>query len=130
MLQLFHSFFFFLIHKMLKLSKNSSIIRSTPKKIINYRSFHTIETKKANVKLSPFIATTTTALKQNKQTWRLTGYLYTSKRFLNGKAKWQYSFNFLVNFLLRWNTSRRISIKSKSNSGTTKGFRTICMSKL
>ncbi|KAG1614164.1 hypothetical protein G6F46_007161 [Rhizopus delemar] len=69
---------------MLKLSKNSSIIRSTPKKIINYRSFHTIETKKANVKLSPFIATTTTALKQNKQTWRLTGYLYTSKRFLNG----------------------------------------------
>ncbi|KAG1047691.1 hypothetical protein G6F43_009872 [Rhizopus delemar] len=69
---------------MLKLSKNSSIIRSTPKKIINYRSFHTIETKKANVKLSPFIATTTTALKQTKQTWRLTGYLYTSKRFLNG----------------------------------------------
>ncbi|KAG0738218.1 hypothetical protein G6F57_009200 [Rhizopus arrhizus] len=69
---------------MLRLPKNSSIIRSTPKKIINYRSFHTIETRKANVKLSPFIATTTTALKQNKQTWRLTGYLYTSKRFLNG----------------------------------------------
>ncbi|KAG1142293.1 hypothetical protein G6F37_009609 [Rhizopus arrhizus] len=69
---------------MLRLPKNSSIIRSTPKKIINYRSFHTIETRKANVKLSPFIATTTTALKQNKQIWRLTGYLYTSKRFLNG----------------------------------------------
>ncbi|CAO3673562.1 unnamed protein product [Rhizopus stolonifer] len=65
---------------MLKLTQ-SGIIRNTPK-IVLRRSLHTIEPRKAGLKL-PFIIATT--LKQSKQSLRLTSHLYyASKRLYSG----------------------------------------------